>query len=108
LWWLQRQKQQPKSQIYKRQRNKFNSMARELRLEHAFYNDETVMRFAAISDQINNVDKDVESLRLDMQAAIHNEFMYLLNKMLLTKPKQQQQLLDKNDSAAAIDYGGRS
>jgi hypothetical protein len=40
------------------------------------------MRFAALSDQINNIDKKIEGLRLDMQAAIHNEFMYLVNKML--------------------------
>jgi hypothetical protein len=68
---------------YKRERNKINSLARVLQLESALYNDETVMRFAAISDQINNVDKKIEGLRLDMQAAIHNEFMYLVNKMLL-------------------------
>jgi hypothetical protein len=29
-------------------------------------------------------------LRLDMQAAVHNEFMYLVNKMLLLPNKQQQ------------------
>jgi hypothetical protein len=56
-----------------------------LQLENALYNDETVMRFAAISNQINNVDKKIEGLRLDMQAAIHNEFMYLVNKMLLPR-----------------------
>jgi hypothetical protein len=74
--------------LYKRERNKINSLARALQLEHALYQDETVMRFAAISDQINNVDKKIEGLRLDMQAAIHNEFMYLVNKMLLTRSKQ--------------------
>jgi hypothetical protein len=69
--------------LHKRERNKINSLARALQLEHALYQDETVMRFAAISDQINNVDKKIESLRLDMQAAIHNEFMYLVNIMLI-------------------------
>jgi hypothetical protein len=93
--------------LYKRERNKINSLARALQLEHALYNDETVMRFAAISDQIENVDKKIEGLRLDMQAAIHNEFMYLVNKIMLL-PKQQQQLLYKSDNAAAIDYSGRS
>jgi hypothetical protein len=68
---------------YKRERNKINSLARCLQLENALYNDQLVMRFSAISDQINNVDKKIEGLRLDMQAAIHNEFMYLVNKMLL-------------------------
>jgi hypothetical protein len=43
--------------LYKRERNKINSLARALQLEHALYQDETVMRFAAISNQINNVDK---------------------------------------------------
>jgi hypothetical protein len=41
------------------------------------------MRFRAILDQINNVDRKIEGLRLDMQAAIHNEFMFLVQKMLL-------------------------
>jgi hypothetical protein len=49
--------------LYKRERNKINSLARALQLEHALYQDETVMRFAAISNQINNVDKHVEDLR---------------------------------------------
>jgi hypothetical protein len=84
----------------KRERNKINSLARALQLEHALYQDETVMRFAAISDQINNVDKKIEGLRLDMQAAIHNEFMYLVNKMLLL-PKTNRQ----NDNSAEIDIG---
>jgi hypothetical protein len=82
---------------YKRERNKINSLARVLQLENALYNDETVMRFAAISDQINNVDKKIEGLRLDMQAAIHNEFMYLVNKMLLL-PKH-------SDNSVSIGYG---
>jgi len=82
---------------YKRERNKINSLARVLQLENALYNDETVMRFVAISDQINNVDKKIEGLRLDMQAAIHNEFMYLVNKMLLL-PKH-------SDNSASVDYG---
>jgi hypothetical protein len=50
--------------LYKRERQKINSLARALQLEHALYNDETVMRFAAISDQINNVDKRIEDLEL--------------------------------------------
>jgi hypothetical protein len=33
--------------LYKRERNKINSLARALQLEHALYQDETVMRFAA-------------------------------------------------------------
>jgi hypothetical protein len=86
--------------VIKRERNKINSLARVLQLENALYNDETVMRFAAISDQINNVDKKIEGLRLDMQAAIHNEFMYLVNKMLLVKK-------DQNDNSVEVDYGGR-
>jgi hypothetical protein len=71
--------------LYKREHNKINTLARALQLEHALYQDDTVMRLAAISNQINNVDKKIENLRLDMQAAIHNEFMYLVQKMLLTK-----------------------
>jgi hypothetical protein len=59
-----------------------------------------MMRFAAISDQINNVDKRIEDLRIDMQSAIHNEFMYLVNKMLLL-PKQQRKY------SVEVDYGAR-
>jgi hypothetical protein len=83
--------------LCKREPNKINSLARALQLEHALYQDETVMRFAAISDQIKNVDKQIENLRLDMQAAIHNEFMYLVQKMLLL-PKH-------SDNSVSIDYG---
>jgi hypothetical protein len=88
--------------LYKRERNKINSLARALQLEHALYQDETVMRFAALSNQINNVDKKIEGLRLDMQAAIHNEFMYLVQKMLSFKK------VDKTDAQVSIDYGMRS
>jgi hypothetical protein len=90
--------------LYKRQRNKINSLARALQLEHALYQDETVMRFAAISNQINNTDKHIENLRLDMQEAIRREFMYLMQKMLSLKK------VDKttNDSQVAIDYGQRN
>jgi hypothetical protein len=91
--------------VCKRERNKINSLARALQLEHALYQDETVMRFAALSDQINNIDKKIEGLRLDIQAAIHNEFIYLVNKMLLLPNKQQQR---KEDASVYIDYGGRS
>jgi hypothetical protein len=76
--------------VCKRERNKINTMSRALQLEHSLYHDDTVMRIAAISDQINNVDKKIEGLPLDMQAAIHNEFMYLVNKMLLVKKHQHQ------------------
>ena len=72
-------------------------MARVLQLENALYNDQLVMRFSAISDQINNVDKRITDLKMDMQSAIHNEFMYLVNKMLLL-PKH-------SDNSASIDYG---
>jgi hypothetical protein len=89
--------------LYKRERNKINSLARALQLEHALYQDETVMRFAAISNQINDIDKHIRDLKMDMQSAIHNEFMYLVQKMLLTKPKQHHQ----NDNVASIDYGDR-
>jgi hypothetical protein len=91
---------------YKRERNKINSLTRVLQLENALYNDETVMRFSAISDQINNVDKKIESLRLDMQAAIHNEFIYLVNKMLVAHHKKQQHY--SSDNSAEIDVGGAS
>jgi hypothetical protein len=73
-------------------------LARVLQLENALYNDQIVMRFAAISDQINNVDKKIENLRLDMQSAIHNEFMYLVQKMLL--PRKHN-----SDNSSLIDYG---
>jgi hypothetical protein len=43
------------------------------------------MRFAAISDQIKDVDRHVENLRMDMQEAIRREFMYLIQKMLSLK-----------------------
>jgi hypothetical protein len=85
---------------YKRERQKINSLARVLQLENALYADQMVMRFSAISDQIDNVDKKIEELRLDMQAAIHNEFMYLVQKMLL--PKQRA------ENMSEIDYGNRS
>jgi hypothetical protein len=42
-----------------------------------------------------------------MQAAIHNEFMYLVNKMLLLPNKQQQRKEDNSSAAASIAYGGR-
>jgi hypothetical protein len=74
-------------------------MGRALQLEHALYQDETVTRFAAISDQINRVDKHVEDLRLDMQAAIHDEFTRLVRKMLLPRLS--------SDNSAEIDVGGR-
>jgi hypothetical protein len=48
------------------------------------------MRFAAISDLIDDVDKRISDLKLDMEPAIHNESMFLVQKMLLL-PKQQQQ-----------------
>jgi hypothetical protein len=51
--------------------------------------------------------KKIEGLRLDMQAAIHNEFMYLVNKMLLLPNKQQQRKEDNSSAAASIAYGGR-
>jgi hypothetical protein len=44
------------------------------------------MLFAPIDNKLTHVDKQIENLRLDMQAAIHNEFMYLVNKMLLLAP----------------------
>jgi hypothetical protein len=84
--------------LYKRERNKINSLARVLQLENALYNDETVMRFAAISNQIDRVDKNVEDLRMDMQSAIHNEFVYLGQKMLLPRK-------NNSDNSALIDYG---
>jgi hypothetical protein len=76
---------------YKRERNKINSLARILQLENALYNDKTVVRFAALSDQINNIDK-----KIDMQAPIHNEFVYRVNKMLLPR-KQLVKSLFKRD-----------
>jgi hypothetical protein len=88
--------------LYKRERNKINSLARALQLEHALYQDETVMRFAAISDQINNTDKKIEDLRIDMQEAIRREFMYLIQKMLSLKKVDKT---TTNDAQAAIDYG---
>jgi hypothetical protein len=88
--------------LYKRERNKINSLTRALQLEHALYQDETVMRFAALDDKLTHVDKQIENLKLDMQAAIHNKFMYLVNKMLLLPNKQQQR---KEDASVSIDYG---
>jgi hypothetical protein len=88
--------------LYKRERNKINSLAHALQLEHALYQDETVMRFAAISEQINNTDKKIEDLRLDMQEAIRREFMYLIQKMLSLKRVDKT---TTNDSQVAIDYG---
>jgi hypothetical protein len=86
--------------LYKRERNKINSLAHALQLEHALYQDE--MRFAAISEQINNTDKKIEDLRLDMQEAIRREFMYLIQKMLSLKRVDKT---TTNDSQVAIDYG---
>jgi hypothetical protein len=90
--------------LYKREHNKINSLARALQLEHALYQDDTVLRLAAISNQINNTDKKIEDLRLDMQEAIRREFMYLVQKMLSLKK------VDKTDADAqvSIDYGARS
>jgi hypothetical protein len=73
-------------------------------VDNALYNDQLVMRFSAISDQINNVDKKIEDLRLDIQSAIHNEFSFLIQKMLLPKRETDNSL----SAAASIDYGGRS
>jgi hypothetical protein len=56
------------------------------------------MRFAALDNKLDNIDRHVENLRLDMQSAIHNEFMYLANKMLLL-PKQQQQKKHNSDNS---------
>jgi hypothetical protein len=92
--------------LYKRERNKINSLARALQLEHALYQDETVMRFAAISDQIKDVDKNIENLRLDMQEAIRREFMYLIQKMLSLKKADNNKTI--NDAQVSIDYGQRS
>jgi hypothetical protein len=60
------------------------------------------MRFAALSDRINNVDKHVEDLRLDMQAAIHTEFLYLVNKMSLTKQQHTN-----SENSELIDYSAK-
>jgi hypothetical protein len=38
------------------------------------------MRFAALDNKLDNIDRHVENLRLDTQSAIHND---LVNKMLL-------------------------
>jgi hypothetical protein len=62
---------------YRRTRNKINSLARVLQIEHSLYQDDLVMRLGSLSNQINNVDKKIEGLRLDMQAAIHNEWLYI-------------------------------
>jgi hypothetical protein len=88
--------------LYKRQRNKINSLARALQLENALYNDDIRMRFAAISDQISNVDKHIENLRLDMQEAIRCEFMYLVQKMLVSNSRA------KEDNMVSINYGAGS
>jgi hypothetical protein len=42
----------------KRERNKVNSLARALQLEHAIYHDETVMRYAALSDLYLRIDNN--------------------------------------------------
>jgi hypothetical protein len=67
---------------------------------YSLYDHLASMRHAAISDQIDRVDKHVEDLCLDMQSAIHNEFVYL--KMLLVKKERE------DSSAMSIDYGGPS
>jgi hypothetical protein len=41
--------------LFKRERDKINSLGRGLQLEAALYHDETMMRLAAVSDQINYV-----------------------------------------------------
>jgi hypothetical protein len=48
---------------YKRQRQKINNLGLVLNREHALYDRIAAMRIAAISNQINNVDKHVEDLR---------------------------------------------
>jgi hypothetical protein len=93
------------SVLYKRERQKINSLARALQLEHSLYQDDLVMRLGSLSDQIDRVDKHVEDLRLDMQEAIRREFMYLVQKMLLPK---RQQLQHSSDNSAEIDVGGAS
>lgn len=89
--------------LYKRERNKINSLARALQLEHALYQDDTVMRFSSLSNQVNNTDKKIEDLRLDMQDAIRREFMYLIQKMLSFNNKKVD-----SSSIMSADYGGRS
>jgi hypothetical protein len=91
---------------YRRTRNKINSLARVLQIEHSLYQDDLVMRLGSLSDQINTVDKHVDDLRLDLRSMIHDEFMYLIQKMLL--PKRQQQQQHHSDNSVEIDVGGRS
>jgi hypothetical protein len=58
--------------LYERERSKINSLARVLQLENALYNDETVMRFAAISMarpvEENNI-VHISIIRLSYKAA---------------------------------------
>jgi hypothetical protein len=102
--YISKSSNEPASVQNKRERNKINSLARVLQLEHALYQDDTVLRFAALNNRLNHVDKQIDNLRLDMQAAIHNEFMYLVNKMMLLPSKQQQHHCD---NSTEIDVGVR-
>lgn len=64
----------------------------------------TSTRLSAISDQIKQNQTAIENLRLDMAEAIHQEFMYLFNKiMMLTQ--QQQNSRGASDNLAEIDFG---
>jgi hypothetical protein len=90
--------------LYKRERNKINSLARALQLDYSLYDRTTAMRFAAISDEITDTKKSIESLKMDMAEILHQEFIYLFGKLtpLLHNNKQRA------ENMAEIDYGGRS
>ena len=64
----------------------------------------TSTRLSAISDQIKQNQTAIENLRLDMAEAIHQEFMYLFNK-IMKLTQQQQNSRDASDNLAEIDFG---
>jgi hypothetical protein len=68
----------------KRTRNKINSLARVMQLEHAVYQQDIAIRFADISDQLNSVQKSVATLRPDIREIVKEELVNILyNKMII-------------------------
>jgi hypothetical protein len=73
--------------VFKRQRNKINSLARALQLEHSLYDRTTAMKLAVISSKINDTKKSIDNLKMDMQEILHQEFLYLFDKDMPLLPK---------------------
>ena len=89
--------------IVKRERNKINSLARALQIEHSLYNRDIAMRLADLSDEIKQNESAINGLKMDIAEVMRQEFLFLFGKVMPLLPKQYHQ--QQNDSSAAIDFG---